>query len=1227
MRLQWQRCIARMPTGAIMRSVHGWLLAAMLAALAVLACAGAAAAGGSPALVETPRLRMYGVADGLPSSSVNAIAQDAQGYLWLGTDDGLARFDGVGFKVWRHDPADSASLPGNLVQALHVDARGRVWVAMEGHGMALLLPDGVHFRRYDHDTTPGLGEDDVFAIDSTPDGALWIGTYGGGLYRLDVRNVLTHFQPRADDPHSLPDANVLALSVDAQGQPWVGTTLGAARWNGRGFDTVDAPGVHGAMVFAIFPQADGSVLFGTSAGLYLRQVDGRVLALHWNADPANPRITGILRDRDGGWWLSAPGLLRRRAWALDDAQPAQPVQLPGTSTQRVMALLQDREGSVWFGVRNGGLAQLAPQALHLATFRHDAEHPASLSAIQPEGIAATDHGRLWVVGGGSAIDRIDPATGAIDHWQPPELAHKYLWSVNQRDDGPLWIGYNIGIARADPQTHRVQVWEQGRGHDAPLAGPNDLIALTPDGRVWTSSLGAGIQARDGEGRVLIAIRPGDGHGLDAADTEQLGLSPQGALWLAGAQGLLAWNEAAQRFVPIPGAPADRVYGFAFSDAHTLWLHRASALERYSWDGHGLTPGVSVGTRQGLPAVESGGVIADAGGDVWLTTTRGLVRWDVRSQRVRMYGVRDGLPSQEFGRHPPLLTAHGIAAAGAVDGLVLFQPSALPLANAPPPLAIDAIQVRRGDGQFAFNPLGPIVLQPGDRDLRVRARLLSYLDPGANRYRMRLQGFESSWTELGAAGERTLSRIDPGHYTLEVQAVDADGAWATPREIAVTVTPPWWQTRLAYLAGVFAFTLLLWLLAWLYRRRLQQRHTLALAEQRRVLAEQNSAAKSRFLATMGHEIRTPMTGVLGMAELLLGSPLDPGRRAQVQAIDRAGRHLLRIVNDALDLARIEAGKLALEVAPFAPRALLSEADALLRPLADDKQLAFDTHVVADVPAGLRGDAGRIRQIVLNLGSNAIKFTRHGNVRIVFSWNADDGRLRITVTDSGPGMDTKQVARLFERFEQGEGAQAATTNGSSGLGLAICRELAAAMAGSIEVQSTPGVGARFDVVLPLLPAELPVSASPRAVPMAARPNAQTLHLLLVEDDAIVADVIAGLLRVAGHGVTHAAHGLAALSELDNAHFDAALLDLDLPGMHGVELARLIRARGMAVPLIAITARADANAEAEVRAAGMDGFLRKPVTGELLAVAIESACAAREALHAHGYATERNAGTGME
>jgi CheY-like chemotaxis protein len=361
-----------------------------------------------------------------------------------------------------------------------------------------------------------------------------------------------------------------------------------------------------------------------------------------------------------------------------------------------------------------------------------------------------------------------------------------------------------------------------------------------------------------------------------------------------------------------------------------------------------------------------------------------------------------------------------------------------------------------------------------------------------------------------------------------------------------------------------------------------------------MAEAASAAKTQFLATLSHEIRTPMTGVMGMAELLLSTPLSPLQHDYTQAMQRSGGMLLKLLNDALDLARIEAGKLELEPAVFDPRQLLDDVTQLEQGLAHAKGIRFVLDVADDLPRHLLGDALRIKQVLLNLANNALKFTEHGHVTLR-AQRTPDGLL-FSVSDTGPGIPEASQARLFERFEQADGPQ---RRAGSGLGLAICRELVDMMGGSIELESRLAHGSTFRVRLPL--AE-PATAAPSSSTDAT--TDRRYRLLLVEDDTIVAAVIRGLLEREGHRVVHVTNGLAALAELAQASFEAVLLDLDLPGVDGFQIARLIRQRepaGTHLPIIAVTARSGSEDETRARAAGMDDFLRKPLSGEQLSAAL--------------------------
>ena len=1166
----------------------GWLLLCLACCLPAWA-----------AVPEIPRFRVLGAADGLPSTNIPALLRDRDGYLWIATSDGLARFDGVGFQVWRHQPDDPASLPGNIVQALHIDARDRIWVATENGGVSMMDAGRKGFRHYRKASHPGMGSDDVVAIASQGD-TVWFGSFGGGLCRMDGRGGITRFGSGRAGSAGLPSDDVLSLVFDAAGHLWIGTMAGLARFDGRTMRPVALPGEAAPRIYSITPDGD-RLWVGTSAGVFERRADGRWTAPPWSPMFARPNaVVALAGSGDGKYWLGGQGGL----WRTEGDRAPAPVSFDMQgygATRALQALLRQPDGGLWVPVPSRGLGYLRSDWRRIATLS-----PAEgLSPGLHIGIAPARAGGVWLTSIKGEVQRVDTVSGEVLPlpFHVEALKNERLMSVLEDRRGRLWMGSGNALLRIDLRTRALRSWSADSARDAlPDKGMVDWLVETPAGDVWLSSLGAGLQRRDGEtGEVLDQVDSGSGHGLSAMDTEALRIGSDGALWLAGAQGLLRWNGSARRFETIPGTGGERVFSFVFGAPDQLWVHRLSGLESWRREGAQWRREKRMAMAQGVPAVESTGMQVDAAGRVWLATRRGLLRIEPQSGRVRAFGVRDGLLSQEFSDRALLITDDGVLAGTTADGSLMLLDTALAdPAPVTPNLVLDAIQVSRDDQVVALPLRGKFTLRPGDHELQVSARLLSFEDPLANRYRSRLQGFDKDWVSQGASGERVFSSLPAGSYVLHVQAFDAAGNASAERRLEFRVLPPWWRSGWGIAVFVLLGLLLLALAARMYRGRLRRRSEWQLREHKRELAEQASLAKTRFLATLGHEVRTPMTGVLGMSELLLGTALDERQKGYTHAIQNAGAHLLRLVNDALDIARIEAGKLELQQQDFDLRALIAEVLGLTAPMAGQRGLSFADEVAPATPLALHGDPLRVRQILLNLLGNAIKFTDKGGVCLRVSPGQPLG-IRFEVVDTGPGLNEEQQARLFQRFEQAEGARTAARYGGSGLGLAICQELALAMGGQIRVESTPGVGTRFVVELPLAAA-----APPGPVPPPSAQPARALRVLLVEDDATVAEVICGLLRARGHQVSHAPHGLAALAQTSAYAFDIALLDLDLPGLDGLALARQLRVQSFAAPLVAVTARADAEAEQLARAAGFDGFLRKPVTGDLLAEAIERALA---------------------
>jgi signal transduction histidine kinase/CheY-like chemotaxis protein len=397
----------------------------------------------------------------------------------------------------------------------------------------------------------------------------------------------------------------------------------------------------------------------------------------------------------------------------------------------------------------------------------------------------------------------------------------------------------------------------------------------------------------------------------------------------------------------------------------------------------------------------------------------------------------------------------------------------------------------------------------------------------------------------------------------------------------------------------AFMILLGLVGYVADAVRTMRASVKAREDAEAKAIEASRAKSAFLAMMSHELRTPMNGVLGLAHALRGTALDARQAEYLEMIEESGQGLMAILNDILDLSKIEAGKLSLEVAPFDVRKLALQTRAVWSESARLKDLDLILEVSPSTPAWVAGDAARVRQILMNLVSNALKFTDAG--RVVIRLGAEASVVTISVSDTGVGMSAEQIKRLFTPFSQGD-RSTARRYGGTGLGLSICRQLADLMAGEILVVSEPGVGSTFTVRLPLPEATAPVLAP---VPAPA-PQLDGARVLVVDDNAVNQTVARAILEAVGAVVAVANDGHAALARLRIEEFDVVLMDVHMPVMDGVEAVRRIRAGEAGrrdLPIVALTADAMLGDGERLIAQGFDDAHPKPVQPAKLLATIAS------------------------
>ena len=1157
----------------------GWIT--FILVLALLLPARALADG----LVTLPWPRRLGPADALPTAAIRAIDEDQDGYLWMASDDGLLRFDGHRFRAWRREQG----LPDGDLRALHVDAQQRIWLATASQGLVMLSAD----RRVFHSETgergvllPRIG---IVEVTSTPDGTLWIATSGHGLFarQADGR---WHSVPLQHD--GAPVNRITALVVDRQGRLWVGTPHALMRRDGVRFTALPLQAGDHQGLASLWADPQGGVWGHTCCDV-----------LGWGEDgariPSPPqRGMPVLRSTEGELWTTGPtGLVRHRI-----GDTAQPVPLPGHDgtpvRTRVVTAFQDRLGGLWWAGQVQGLWHLPARWRQFARLPAAGNGSPGVESGHVWAVAPSRGERLWVATDGGHVQRVDLRTGTSRlsiHYRPEGMRQA---AVGMAEDlrGRLWLASGNTLSRYEPTTGGMRHWLLDLGS---TAGGVDLKACN-DGSLWLARVDR-IQRRDADGVLQLSAVPQTLGLVPPAAGPQLLCGEDGSLWATDRAGIKRWLPAQERFAAVVGGPVEEVGAIAHGRDDHYWASSPGVLRRYRWDGQQLRKTHSFSAVHGYPQLLVRALTVDEHGVAWAGSARGLIRVDPHGGGVRQFGSDDGLPAHAVLPRRLIRTPGGrVAAAVHEGGMLLFEPGAVQAPARMPGLVVHAITARRGTRQISL-PAGtaPVPLSGADRHIRVAVRLLGGA-PTSVQYRFRLQGHDPDWVYSGSAGQRVFERLPVGLHTLDVQARKGDGDWSSIRHIALQVCPAWWQTPVTRWSAAAAGAALLWLGAWAAHARRRRRQCWRALRERQRQAEQASLQRTRFLTALGARIRVPMTAVLGWSELLARAALAPAERSRVESIRQAGGHLLRLMDDALDLACIESGRLQPQAAPFLLQPLLEAVHALLLPVAQRKGLVLAWRSTLPASARFNGDARYLRQILLNLLGNALKFTGHGTVRLEVRAGRQGEGILLHVIDTGPGMSATQCARLFQPFEQADGAQTLARFGGSGLGLSISRDLARAMGGDIDVSSRPGEGTSFRVLLPLpcCPAALPEPVIPDVVGQGPE---DSLRVLLVLPTTSVAEVLQALLASMGHAVATASSiDDAAAASVGDARWDLVVSDPDLH-LGAERSAVALQRRWPGIPRLALTPRADMAAERDAAAAGFDLFLRLPASRERLAACL--------------------------
>ncbi len=1212
--------------------------------------------------------------DGLSSNNINAIIKDRYGFMWFATDDGLDRFDGANFKVYRNNPTVSTSLQANEILSLHEDKDGNLWVGTSTGSLSLYNRKKDAFINFPSKPFENAIRNNVImSLCSDFQGKLWIGHYDGISIMDKKTQRISDFTP-GNGSRFTKSCNV--LFEDSKHRMWIGTSEGLFLYIRETnsltqflYSANDPASLSNNLVLAITEDKDGNIWIGTYDGLNMLAQNGqefiRFKHAEGNQQTLNSNlIYSIAIDESNKLWIGTSkglNILDTKTKNITGYN-FDPRNTNGLSSNSIRDVYVAKEGICWIGTYLGGISKYDKNLTLFNLVQSNPFDKQGLNAPIVTSFAESKNGNVFVGTDDGGLSLFDPETKLFQQIniksRRPESKGLSILTLTMSGNDQLLIGtFGDGYFIYDQSSGKYE--QLLRGTKTTDINSNQIYCIKEDrkGNRWIGTNGNGIVVLSNDNKVLFKLTPNPTLSNDInlpinGFIRDIVEAKNGDMWIAThGGGIAVYNSSSRKFTIYTTVnsklPNDKVLTLLEDRQGNIWAGTFGG-------GLGLFNRktgqfISYSEKDGLNNNNIYKIIEDSNGLLWISTNKGLSSLDTDTKKINNYSYHNGIQHNTFILGSGLRLRNGDLFFGGHEGFNYFNPSNLKKNKTAPPVIITDLKIsNRSVVPSEDGPIQENIITANEINLDYKQNFalnfvgLNYTAPEQNQYEYKLEGFDKDWINIGNASTVSYTNISPGTYVFRVRASNNNGVWNTQgTSIKIYVHPPFWRTIYAYILYMF---IIVGALIYFRHRGIEKIRRKYILEQERFHAEHErkeaerlhelDQLKLKFLTNLSHEFRTPISLILGPVDNLMAQEKNNAFQVQLNMIKRNGKRLLNLVNQLLDFRKMEEQELKLQPKGGDLISFVREVFDSFLDLSERKKINFSLTCNIE-KFNTRFDHDKIERILFNLLSNAFKFTHEGgsiNFEIEKKDSISPGQITwisMRIHDSGIGIPHDKQDVIFERFFQNTTA-ASILNQGSGIGLSIAREFVKMHGGTIEVESEVGKGSTFTVQLPFTelqtineqPVQPPNVESEIADPVVAEEeitkgletNKKSIipSILLIEDNDDFRFYLKENLRLQ-YKVFEATNGLEGWQKALSVHPCLIVSDISMPHMDGIELCKKIKAdkRTSHIPVILLTALTEEKNQIKGLKTGASDYITKPFNFEVLNAKIKNLLALNDSL----------------